>query len=40
MVNAKSFFKAIKKNPDRYFIIHYSSEMLFDENLGAPTDGC
>lgn len=33
MVDAKSFFKAIKKNPDRYFIIHYSSEMLFDENL-------
>jgi hypothetical protein len=33
MVDAKSFFKAIRKNPAQYFIIHYSSEMLFDENL-------
>src|SRR2546429_310946 len=33
MVDAKSFFKAIRKNPDQYFIIHYSSEMLFDEEL-------
>jgi hypothetical protein len=33
MVDAKSFFKSVKKNPDQYFIIHYSSEMLFDENL-------
>jgi hypothetical protein len=33
MVDAGSFFKAIRKNPAQYFIIHYSSEMLFDENL-------
>jgi hypothetical protein len=33
MVDARSFFKAIRKNPAQYFIIHYSSEMLFDENL-------
>jgi hypothetical protein len=33
MVDARSFFKAIRKNPAHYFIIHYSSEMLFDENL-------
>jgi hypothetical protein len=33
MVDARTFFKAIRKNPTQYFIIHYSSEMLFDENL-------
>jgi hypothetical protein len=33
VVYAKSFFRAIRKNPAQYFIIHYSSEMLFDENL-------
>ena len=33
MADAKSFFKAIKKNPDRYIIVHYSSEMLFDDDL-------
>lgn len=33
MVDARSFFKAIRSNPARYFLIHYSSEMLFDDNL-------
>lgn len=33
MADAKSFFKSIRKSPGQYFIIHYSSEMLFDENL-------
>lgn len=33
MVDAKSFFRAVRNNPAQYFIIHYSSEMLFDENL-------
>ncbi len=33
MTDAKSFFKAIRKSPEQYFIIHYSSEMLFDEEL-------
>lgn len=30
MIDPKSFFKAIKKRPDSYFIIHYSSESLFE----------
>jgi hypothetical protein len=33
MVDARTFFKAIRKNPAQYFIIHYSCEMLFDEDL-------
>lgn len=33
MVDARSFFKAFRKNPSQYFLIHYSSEMLFDEDL-------
>jgi hypothetical protein len=33
MVDARSFFKAIRRNPAQYFIIHYSCEMLFDEDL-------
>jgi hypothetical protein len=33
MIDARSFFKSIRKNPAQYFIIHYSSEMLFDEDL-------
>jgi hypothetical protein len=37
MVEAKSFFKAIRRNPAQYFMIHYSSEMLFDENLEGPS---
>jgi hypothetical protein len=33
-VDEKSFFKAIKKHPERYYLIHYSSERLFDEASG------
>lgn len=33
MPDANTFFKSIKRRPEQYFIIHYSSERLFDENL-------
>jgi hypothetical protein len=34
LVDEKSFFKAISKHPERYYLIHYSSERLFDEGSG------
>jgi hypothetical protein len=34
MVDETNFFKEIRKHPDRYYIIHYSSERLFDETVG------
>ena len=30
MPSAKRFFEAIRENPDRFYIIHYSSQSLFD----------
>ncbi|MYZ49902.1 hypothetical protein [Propylenella binzhouense] len=30
MASAESFFRDIKRDPGRYYIIHYSSETLFD----------
>lgn len=29
------FFEDVKKHPDRYYIIHYSSQSLFDAEAGA-----
>jgi hypothetical protein len=37
MVDARSFLKEIKQHPDRFYIIHYSSEHLFDENIAGGT---
>jgi hypothetical protein len=34
MVDEHNFFKSIKEHPDRFYIIHYSSQSLFD----AETD--
>jgi hypothetical protein len=33
MVEVSNFFKEIKKHPDRFYLIHYSSQGLFDEGL-------
>ena len=30
MASAETFFKDIKRNPERYYIVHYSSETLFE----------
>ena len=35
MVDEHTFFKTIKKHPDRFYLIHYSSERLFDEATGG-----
>jgi hypothetical protein len=35
VIDANSFFKTIKKHPDRFYLIHYSSERLFDESTGG-----
>jgi hypothetical protein len=32
-VEVKDLFKQIKKHPDRFYLIHYSSQGLFDEGL-------
>ena len=32
---AAKFFDGVKKHPDRYYIIHYSSQSLFDAEAGA-----
>lgn len=34
---ASKFFADVKRNPDRYYIIHYSSQSLYDE--GVDLDG-
>lgn len=34
MVDEANFFKEIKRHPERFYIIHYSSERLFDEEAG------
>jgi hypothetical protein len=30
-VDASNFFKEVKKCPEQFFIVHYSSQSLFDE---------
>jgi len=37
MADANSFIKEIKAHPDRFYIIHYSSENLFDETIQGIT---
>lgn len=32
--NQKEFFKEIKKHPERFYIIHYSCQSLYDDNEG------
>lgn len=33
MSDASAFFKAVKKHPGRFYIIHYSSQSLYDEGV-------
>ena len=35
MGEAANFFKEIKKHPDRFYLIHYSSQSLYDAGAGA-----
>jgi hypothetical protein len=35
LVSAEKFFDGVRKHPDRYYIIHYSSQSLFDPGMGA-----
>jgi hypothetical protein len=35
MTISSDFFDNVKKHPDRYYIIHYSSQSLFDAESGA-----
>lgn len=35
MASAEKFFSDIKDHPDRFYIIHYSSQSLFDAEAGA-----
>ncbi len=35
MANANRFFDDVKKHTDRFYIIHYSSQSLFDADAGA-----
>ncbi len=35
MVSATNFFESVKKHPDRFYIVHYSSQSLFDGDAGA-----
>jgi len=37
MTDASAFLKDIKKSPDHYYIIHYSSEHLFDETISGSS---
>jgi len=32
-VDVNNFFKDVKKHPDRFYIIHYSSQSLYDEGV-------
>lgn len=32
-VDANNFFQSVKKHPDRFYIIHYSSQSLYDEGV-------
>ncbi len=33
MSNTNSFFNGVKSHPERYFVIHYSSQSLYDEGV-------
>jgi len=33
MVDSDNFFQSVKKHPDRFYIIHYSSQSLYDEGI-------
>jgi hypothetical protein len=33
MVDSDTFFPNVKKHPDRFYIIHYSSQSLYDEGI-------
>ena len=35
MADSRRFLREIKRNPDRYYILHYSSEGLYDDGLSA-----
>ncbi len=35
MASSKNFFTKVKKHPDQFYIIHYSSESLFDPEIGS-----
>jgi hypothetical protein len=35
VIDAKNFFKSIKNHPERFYIIHYSSQSLYDAGLDA-----
>jgi hypothetical protein len=32
-VDADNFFQSVKRNPERFYIIHYSSQSLYDEGV-------
>lgn len=32
-VDSNNFFQSVKKHPDRFYIIHYSSQSLYDEGV-------
>jgi len=32
-VDAENFFRSVKKHPERFYIIHYSSQSLYDEGV-------
>jgi hypothetical protein len=32
-VDSKNFFASINKHPERFYIIHYSSQSLYDEGV-------
>jgi hypothetical protein len=32
-VDAENFFQSVKKHPERFYIIHYSSQSLYDEGV-------
>ena len=33
-MDAVEFFKQIRKHPDRFYIVHYSCQSLYDDNEG------
>jgi hypothetical protein len=35
VASAEKFFGDVRKHPDRFYIIHYSSQSLFDAEVGA-----
>lgn len=32
-VESSNFFKSVERHPDRFYIIHYSSQSLYDEGV-------